>query len=105
VTLHRQAAERGAWVEFDGVSPTSIAQHIELVTNLKTSGQLGRVLISHDAGWYAVGEPRGGKFRSYEAVFSEFLPALKKSGFIAGEIEQLMDNNPAKAFSIEVRKA
>jgi phosphotriesterase-related protein len=102
--LHRQVAERGAWVEFDGVSPTSIAQHVTLVANLKKHGLLGRVLISHDAGWYAVGEPRGGKFRTFETVFTQLLPALKNAEFTADEIEQLTVVNPAKAFSIGVRK-
>ena len=103
--LHRQVAERGAWVEFDGISPTSIARHVELVTNLRAAGLLNRVLISHDAGWYAVGEPRGGKFRSYATVFTEFLPALKNAGFTAEETERIMVRNPAQAISIKVRKA
>ncbi|MGH9895806.1 MAG: phosphotriesterase family protein, partial [bacterium] len=85
--LHGQVAERRAWVEFDGVSPASIPQHVEFVTNLKTGGLLGRVLISHDAGWYAVGEPRGGKFRNYETVFRRILPALMDAGFTADELE------------------
>jgi predicted metal-dependent phosphotriesterase family hydrolase len=103
--LHRQAAERGAWIELDGISPTSIGQHIELVSNLKRSGHLDRVLISHDAGWYSVGEPRGGKFRSYETLFTHFLPALKEAGFTAAEIEELTIANPASALTIAVRAA
>lgn len=103
--LHRQVAERGAWVEFDGVSPTSIAQHVELVANLKTYGLLSRVLISHDAGWYSVGEPRGGKFRSYETLFTQYLPALKEAGITSAEIKQLTITNPLQAFSIHQRRA
>jgi phosphotriesterase-related protein len=101
--LHRQAAERGAWVEFDGISPTSIDQHVQCVANLKRHGCLDRVLISHDAGWYSVGEPRGGKFRNYETLFTQFLPALKKAGFTPEEIDLLTVANPAKAFAIRVR--
>ena len=59
-SFHVRAAKRGAWVEFDGISPTSVARHVELVQHMKTQGLLDRVLVSHDAGWYRVGEPGGG---------------------------------------------
>ena len=62
------------------------------------------MLISHDAGWYSVGEPRGGSFRPYDTLFAEFLPALNKAGFSDEDIELLTVTNPAKAFSIGVRR-
>lgn len=101
--IHRRIAERGAWVSFDGVSPASVASHVELVQNLERAGLLDRLLISQDAGWYAVGEPRGGKFRGYETLFAELLPALGRAGFTGSEIEKLTVTNPARAFSIGVR--
>jgi phosphotriesterase-related protein len=64
---------------------------------------LDRVLISHDAGWYSVGDPKGGDFRPYETLFTEFLPALKEAGFSDADIELLTVTNPAKAFTIGVR--
>ena len=65
-----------------------------------------RVLISQDAGWYAVGEPRGGgKPRSYETMFTHFLPALRAKGFGTAEIETLLVRNPARAFAVAVRRA
>ncbi len=70
---------------------------------MKGRGLLGRVLISHDAGWYAVGEPGGGTFRSYTTLFERFLPALKTAGFTDGEIRSLTVDNPAEAFTIRVR--
>jgi phosphotriesterase-related protein len=101
--IHERAAERGGWVEFDGVSPDSIDRHVELVQNMKRRGLLGRVLISHDAGWYSVGEPNGGKFRPFTALFEQFLPALVKAGFDDDEIRGLTVKNPAEAFTIRVR--
>jgi phosphotriesterase-related protein len=101
--LHARAAEQGAWVEFDGIAPETVAQHVELVKTMKARGHLGRVLVSHDAGWYQVGEPLGGKFRSYETLFTEFLPALKAAGFSDAEIKQLTVDNPRSAFTIRVR--
>ncbi len=100
---HRQAAERGAWVEFDGISPSSVERHVALVQNMKRHGLLDHVLISHDADWYSVGEPRGGEFRGYDTLFKQFLPALETAGFTAAEIEKITVSNPAQAFAVRVR--
>jgi phosphotriesterase-related protein len=100
---HIAAARRGAWIEFDGIDPKSLEQHVGFVTRMRDAGLLDHVLISQDAGWYNVGQLRGGTFRSYEVVFTEFLPALRARGFSAAEIDTLMVRNPAKAFSVSVR--
>jgi phosphotriesterase-related protein len=101
--LLERAAARGGWVEFDGIGPDSIERHIELISHMKSRGLLSRVLISHDAGWYSVGEPGGGKFRSYTTLFERFIPALEKAGFNDGEIRRLTVDNPAEAFTVRVR--
>lgn len=101
--LHLRAAERGGWVELDGISASTIERHVELVQNMKRHKLLNRVLLSHDAGWYSVGEPDGGKFRSYSTLFAQFIPALQKAGFGSEEIDQLTVKNPANAFAIDVR--
>jgi predicted metal-dependent phosphotriesterase family hydrolase len=101
--LHAYAAERGAWVEFDGISPTSIEQHVRLVKQMKQRGFLRKTLISHDAGWYHVGESRGGNFRAFDTMFTTFLPALRGAGFDDGDIHTLMVENPRDAFTIRVR--
>ena len=102
---HIRTAESGAWVEFDGISPQSIARHVELVKNMKAHGFLKRVLLSHDAGWYHVGEPGGGNFRPYDTLFTEFIPALRQEGFDEHEIRQMLVANPREAFTIRVRQA
>lgn len=98
-TFHARAARRGAWVEFDGISPASVARHVALVGRMKAEGLLGHVLVSHDAGWYRVGEPGGGEFRPYDTVFTEFIPALKASGFGDADIRQLLVDNPRRALN------
>jgi phosphotriesterase-related protein len=103
-TLFERAAGRGGWVEFDGMGADSIDRHVELVSFMKERGSLNRVLISQDAGWYWVGEPGGGKFRSYTTIFERFLPALAKAGFSKEEINTLMVKNPAEAFTVRVRR-
>lgn len=102
---HLDAGRRGAWVEFDGIDPSTVDLHVSLVTRMRDAGLLGRVLISQDAGWYSVGEPHGGTAaRSYETMFTHFLPALRASGFGDREIETLLVHNPARAFAVAVRR-
>jgi phosphotriesterase-related protein len=104
LALHFRAAEAGAWVEFDGIRPETVARHVELVLEMKKRGYLGRVLVSHDAGWYAVGEPGGGKFRSYDTLFTDFIPALKQAGGTEADIRQLLVDNPRNALTITRRE-
>jgi phosphotriesterase-related protein len=101
--VHRRVAEAGGWVEFDGVGPASIARHVQLVRILRDAGLLHRVLLSHDAGWYSVGEPRGGTIRGFGTLAMQLLPALRKAGLSEEEIRQLTVANPAQAFAIGVR--
>lgn len=102
-TLHWRAAEMGAWVEFDHVSPADLERHVELVTGMKERGYLHRALVSQDAGWYQVDDP-GFKFRPYDALFTEFLPALRRAGFTEAEIQILLVANPRDAFTIRLRR-
>lgn len=98
-SFHVRAARRGAWVEFDGVSPSSVDRHVSLVAAMKDNGLLDHVLVSHDAGWYHVGEPGGGTFRSFETVFSQFVPALKRAGLTDDDVRRLLVANPAKTLA------
>lgn len=99
-----QAARRGAWIEFDGISEKSLEQHVKLVKMMIDAGLLDRTLISQDAGWYHVGEPGGGQYRSYECLFTQFIPALKRSGATERQIRQLLTENPRNALQTQVRR-
>ena len=103
-SLHAQAAERRAWVEFDGIGPKSIDQHVKLVLGMKSRGLLGRVLLSHDAGWYHVGEPGGGEFRPFDTLMADFIPALRKAGITEAEVDRLTFENPRHAFRSYVQR-
>ena len=98
-TFHVRAAKRGAWVEFDGVGPTSVSRHVALVSHMKAQGLLDHVLVSHDAGWYRPGEPGGGTFRPFDTVFTAFVPALTAAGFSDTDVRQLFIENPRSALS------
>ena len=91
--VQEELARAGAWVSLDGISPGGRDHHLKCVRNLAAKGLAGRVLLSHDAGWYHVGEPGGGRFRGFTYLFTDFLPQLD-----AGLAGQLMTVNPRAAF-------
>jgi phosphotriesterase-related protein len=103
LSLHVKAARLGAWISFDGVSPTTVAAHVAKVKRLSDEGLIGRVLVSQDAGWYHVGQPRGGTIRPYDTVFTAFMPAARAAGLTDADIDTIFVKNPASAFSIAVR--
>ena len=99
------AARRGAWISFDNIgNGDTIKQYVKRVLTLRNQGLLNKVLVSQDAGWYWVGEPGGGKFRSYDVLFTAFIPALRESGFTQGEIDTLLIHNAAQCFPVRVRR-
>ena len=100
-SFHIRAAKAGAWVEFDGISDDSVGRHVDLVREMKAQGLLGRVLLSHDAGWYHVGEPGGGEFRPYTTLFTRVVPALEQAGVTKEEIRQILVDNPRRALTGE----
>jgi len=97
-------AERGAWIELDGIAPGSVAQHVALVLALLERELGGRVLVSHDAGWYHVGEEGGGAFRPFDTLFTAFLPALRQEGVPEEGITQLLVDNPRAVLTPRVRR-
>ena len=99
------AARLGAWIAFDNIGwvpPDTLIPRLKI---LRDRGCLDRVLLSHDAGWYSVGQPGGGNYRGHGAIFTEFIPALEKAGFSKDQIRTIMEDNPAAAFAIRVRRA
>lgn len=60
-------------------------------------------MLSHDAGWYHIGEPEGGTFRAFDTLFTTFIPELKKNGFTEEEIQMMTATNPQAAFLIQLR--
>jgi len=102
--LHVRAAEAGAFVELDGISPDSLGSHVETVTDMIGRGLLSQLLVSQDAGWYHVGEERGGRFRPYTYLFDGFLPSLRRAGVSEAEIRTLLVDNPARALLPDMRR-
>ncbi len=103
-SLHLKAAREGAWLEFDGVTQDTMEHHRDLIWTMKSCNLLSHVLISQDAGWYHVGEPGGGSFRSYEFLLERFVPYLRRAGILPREIQQLLIENPRRVLTPKVRE-
>ncbi len=100
---YKTAAEKGAWISLDGVV-WAVDEHLERLVYCKENNLLNHVLLSHDGGWYQPGEPNGGNFMPFVAIFDELIPKLKKNGFTDADINQLLVKNPARAFGLAVRR-
>lgn len=98
-----KAARMGAWVSLDHVNRDKLEEYIEHLAEIKSAGLLGHVIISHDSGWYRVGEEDGGRYNGYTTIFTELIPALLQNGFDNEDIEQLLHHNPVRAFTIQLR--
>jgi phosphotriesterase-related protein len=101
---HIDATRQGSWVSFDGVHPESSEGHIRHLKAMKAEKLLDHVLVSQDSGWYHVGELKGGDYKNYNYILTDFIPALRQQGFSEEEVKTLFISNPAKAFTITVRK-
>lgn len=107
------AAEKGAWISLDALRTVnyyeqrtnvkiSVERHLELLKLLKDNGYLSQVLLSHDGSAY----PQQGKNkRTFEVLFTTFIPMMKSAGFSDLEIDQLIRVNPSNAFCIQKRLA
>ncbi len=94
-------ARRGAWVSLDGLDSKTLDRHVELVVALKQAGCLRQVLLSHDGNSFRA----GGKnpMREWSMLFTDLLPALRKSGIKDEEVQLLTVENPRRAYTISKR--
>ena len=102
--IHIHAAKEGGWVSYDGVSADSISTCLGFLKDMKEQKLLHKVLLSHDSGWYHVGEPGGGSYNDYNTIADKLIPAMKENRFTEKEIQQLFITNPANAFAVKIRK-
>lgn len=95
-----RAAGQGAWISLDHVNgqqtdgPGNITWFVKTLSEFKAKGILDQVLISHDAGWYSVGEKNGGGLRGYTDLFTKLIPQLKEKGFTQKDIDLILKANP-----------
>jgi phosphotriesterase-related protein len=102
--MHIKAGQLKTWVSFDGVNPETLQTNLDHLETMKENKLLEQVLVSQDSGWYNVGDPKGGNFKPYTCVTTQFIPLLQQNGFTQNEIDLIFKKNPVKAFAINVRR-
>ncbi|WP_010522183.1 phosphotriesterase family protein [Aquimarina agarivorans] len=114
-TLNGQikAAKQGAWISLDHVqsgpsdplsqNKNTINWYVNRLTALKKEKLLHKILLSHDSGWYNVGQENGGNYRGYTAIFDHLIPVLKENGFTRKDIDVLLIKNPQNAYALNKR--
>ena len=100
--INQRIADLGAWVSFDAISRQPLEQHLKLVRAM-VGKHAARLLLSHDNGWYWVGQNGGGEVRDYNYIHDTFVPALEKSGVDPKVVRALTVDNPARAFGMSRR--
>jgi phosphotriesterase-related protein len=97
-----EVAKRGAWIELDGLAwESERAKHLDYTKQLIAKGFTKQLLLSHDAGWYHIGEENGGEQIPFTNLIEEFIPKLKNYDVDDKTINLLTRENPAHAFSIQ----
>ena len=113
ISGYLQAAAQGAWISLDNINGDTsqnpdgfgnIAWFTKTLLELKNRGVLNQVLISHDAGWYNVGQENGGNYRGYTDLFTKLIPQLKQNGFTQKDIDMVLIQNPQRAYAINIKK-
>ncbi len=104
VSVLREAAQRGAYVELDTVGAPFQDQDVLLETALTLieAGLTDHLLLSHDAGWYDPASPNGlpkDGYRGYTALMNDFIPALLMRGVSEEQVKQITVHNPVNAFA------
>jgi phosphotriesterase-related protein len=94
-------ARRGAWVSLDGLDRNTLDRHIALVLALKKAGYLRQVLLSHDGNSFRAGGRN--PMREWSMLFTDLLPALRRSGITDQEAQLLTVENPRRAYTIRKR--
>ncbi|MEM7132875.1 MAG: esterase [Chloroflexota bacterium] len=101
ITLHLAVAQRGAWIEYDGIgrAPHDDNYYIQRIRGALDAGYGDQLLLSHDHGWYDPSKPGGGTPKPYTYLVDHFLPKMRSSGFDEATIHQLTCVNPFQAFA------
>jgi phosphotriesterase-related protein len=100
--LHLEMARRGVWLEYDAIGNIDSENdeyYLQHIQRLLDAGLGGKLLLSHDRGWYDPALPGGGVPKPYTYLADQFLPKLREIGVDEGMIHQLTHVNPFRAFA------
>ncbi len=97
--LHLEMARRGAWLEYDGIGSGDDEYYLEHIQRVLDAGLVDQLMLSQDRGWYDPAKPGGGVPKPFTYLFEQFLPKLAAAGVDEATIQQLMHDNPYRAFA------
>jgi phosphotriesterase-related protein len=95
-----EVAKRGAWISLDGIGASTVEAHIVPLLKLLDAGFERQPLLSHDTGWYRVGEEPDGAKDPFTYLLGEFIPLMKGIGASDETVRTITVTNPSVAFEI-----
>ena len=75
-------------------------EHLDPLLVLLDAGLERHVLLSHDAGWYRVGEEPGGAKKPFTHLVGEFIPLMMRSGVSDETVHTITVTNPSVSFEV-----
>jgi phosphotriesterase-related protein len=100
LAINLELARRGAWVEYDWIGGSQGDElFVERIQRMLEAGLGGRMLLSHDRGWYDPAQPGGGTPKPFTYIGETFLPKLRAAGVDDATIRTLTHDNPFHAFA------
>ncbi len=102
VSLHREIARRGAWLEYDGIGRRRMPQGSDdrfafLVLKALDAGLTDRLLISGDMLGFDAAMPDGGDIEQYAYLVETFLPKLVAASADEATVKKLNPGQPIRA--------
>jgi phosphotriesterase-related protein len=101
IERHFEVARRGVWIEYDAIGSAGYEDEtfISLILHVLDAGLGGRLMLSHDRGWYDPAQPAGGTPQPFTYINEVFLPKLRAAGVDDATVRQLTQENPFHAFA------
>ena len=99
--LHRDVAQRGAFLEYDGPGrvkyfPETVI--IDLISKIFELGLGSQIVLGGDTAQRSYWKANGGA-TGIAYILEQFIPRLRKEGFQAQHIDAMLIANPARAFA------
>lgn len=94
---HLKLAERGVYVQFDGISKVKYypdSTRVDLINNMINNGYAKQLLISADMGRQVYLHAYGGG-PGFEYILKKFIPRLLDEGISQSDIDTIFIENPA----------
>ena len=94
----RSIVEAGAWIEYDNAGWVPDDEYLAPVMRALEAGYAGRMLLSHDRGWYDPSTPDRTP-HPYTHLSEAILPQMREAGVDDATIKRLTHDNPFNAFA------